>query len=404
MRTRSGLLAQIALPILAALAVVASAAQWGTEFWPWSPNLVDLKVYVYTGQVLLDGGDILTARTPDTQLAFIYPPFAALLSVPLVYVPYTLLQVLWTAFNALAVVYVLFRAGVRGWVLSLAATACVLIAEPVRATLAFGQVNIFLMALVVADLTSGQRLLPTARRWLPVGVLTGIATAIKVTPALFILYLLATRQWRAARNATATAAGITLVMAALMPRESWGFWKLLLEGDTRTGPAHFLTNQSLLGMVIRLVGDAGPAHYAGLALSGAVGLLGVYVAALWYRRGETLLAISLCGVAALLASPLSWTHHFVWIVPLGAVLVTRRELPAVLRGVGAAFVLWVSGALFKYVIPWGGDVELSYAPWQQLLSVFGPLLGLAVLGVALVEARRPRDEPAHRPIATAAVQ
>ncbi|MGW5364749.1 glycosyltransferase 87 family protein [Actinopolymorpha pittospori] len=440
MRTRAGIVAQLALPVVALLAVLPFAQSYG-EFWPWAPNTVDLDVYVYTGHVLLDGGDILTARTPDTYLAFIYPPVAALLSVPLVFVPFTLLQVGWTVLNGLALSFVLHRAGLRGWTLSLVATACALVVEPVRATVSFGQINIFLMALVVADLVPGPRLVgPHLVRWLrrrrpasadrladpadhpvdggadaaradqtgarllPAGVLTGIAAAIKVTPALFLVYLLLARRWRAARAVVLTAGVITVGTAVYMPRETFGFARLLLSGDTRTGPAHFLMNQSMLGTVVRLFGYGGWQHYTGIALGAAAGLAGAYVAVLWFRRGEPLLGVCLTGLATLLASPLSWTHHFVWIVPLGAGLLVGRQLPRSVRVVGGAFVVWVAAAIFKYVLPWGGNVELSYAPWQQLLSVLGPLLALALLAVAWVEGRAPSREPARPPLPATAVQ
>lgn len=432
MRSRAGIVAQLALPVVALLAVLPFAQSYG-EFWPWAPNTVDLDVYVYTGHVLLDGGDILTARTPDTYLAFIYPPVAALLCVPLVFVPFTLLQVGWTVLNGLALLFVLHRAGLRGWTLSLAATVCALVVEPVRATVSFGQINIFLMALVVADLVPGTGLVgPRLATWLrrrrptpadhpadrgagaraeeagawllPAGVLTGIAAAIKVTPALFLVYLLLARRWRAARAVILTAGVITVATAVLMPRETFGFARLLLSGDTRTGPAHFLMNQSMLGAVVRLFGYGGWQHYTGIALGAAVGLAGAYVAALWFRRGEPLLGVCLTGLATLLASPLSWTHHFVWIVPLGAGLFVGRHLPRSVRLAGGAFVVWVAVAIFKYVLPWGGNVELSYTPWQQLLSVLGPLLALALLAVAWVEGRAPSREPARPALPATAVQ
>ncbi len=414
-----GVAARIALPIVALLAMLPFAQSYG-EFWPWQPNTVDLDVYVYTGHVLLGGGDILTARTPDTALAFIYPPVAALLSVPLVYVPQTLLQLVWTILNGLALLFVLHRAGLRGWPLSLLATACALVVEPVRATVSFGQINIFLMALVVADLVPGRRWLPrfaradradqdgrpasNAGRLLPTGVLTGISAAIKVTPALFVVMLLFARRWREARTVVVTAAVITVGTAVVMPRETIGFAKLLLSGDTRTGPAHFLMNQSMLGVVVRLFGLGGWQHYAGLALGAVAGVAGAYVASVWWRRGEPMLAVSLCGLATLLASPLSWTHHYVWVVPLGATVLVGRHLPRSLRWTGAVFVVWVAAAIFKYVLPWGSDVELSYAPWQQLLSVLGPVLGLALLAVAYTTGRQVTPEPDRRPLADAAVK
>jgi alpha-1,2-mannosyltransferase len=400
MRNRGRLLVQVALPILAALLVAPFSVRF-EGFWPWDPRVVDLEVYQYTGHVLLQGGDILTARTPRDGLAFIYPPFAALLCVPLVLVTPVLLKVVWLAATAVAVVAVLHRLGLTGWWLSLAATAAILFVEPVRETLGFGQVNVFLMAIVVLDLVPGPRLLP-GRRLLPAGVLTGLATAIKVTPALFVVYLLLARQWRTARVTLIAAGAATLLGAVLMPTESLAFWQFLLAGDTRTGSTSFLFNQSILAATLRFAGADMTVYYAGLALSAVVAFAGAWAAAQWHGRGHPLFAVSLCGVATLLASPLSWTHHFVWVVPLAAVVVDRG-LSALVRGFSAAFVVWVAAAEFKH-LPWGEDVELTYGPAEQLLSGVTPILGVVLVVVAMVESRRSTKWTAQPSAETVAVQ
>jgi len=381
----AAVIAQWALPVIAALVVVPFVKPGGT-LWPWRPSMVDLDVYRYTGEVLLNGGDILTARTPGDWLAFIYPPFAALLCVPLVVVPHTLLQILTTAANALAVQAVLYRLGWYGWRLGLASTGCVLLVEPVRETIGFGQINILLMLLVVVSLVPGPRLLP-GRAVTPPGALVGLAAAIKVTPALFAVHLLFAREWRKTCAVVLTAAGLTLIGFLALPAETIGFVRLLLAGETRTGPAHFLFNQSILAGVLRVFGETDANRYLGLAISAVVAVVGAYAAALWHRRGEVLLAVSLCGTATLLASPLSWTHHFVWVVPLGVALLQGKDLPRALRLVGGVFVVWVSAALYKRM-PWGSGVELTYNGLQQLISVVSPVLGILVLVVAIVTAQR----------------
>lgn len=353
--------------------------------------MVDLDVYQYTGHVVLDGGNILTARVPAAdpanRLAFIYPPFAALLCIPLVIVPHTLLQALMTTASALAVLAVLYRLGLRGWTASLVSAGCLLLVEPVRETIGFGQVNLLLMALVVLDLAPGRRLV-AGKRWLPTGALTGLAAAIKVTPALFAVYLLVARQRREAAGVVLTVAVLTLGAGVLMPAESAGFVRLLLEGDTRTGPAHYLFNQSILGAALRVAGESEVSRYAGLALSAVVALLGAYVAALWHRRGEALLAVVLCGTATTLASPLSWTHHFVWVVPLAVVLVRGTSLPRGLRIAGLAFAVWVSAAPFR-LLPAAHGLELTYNVFQQAVSVLTPALGITLIVVALILGARP---------------
>jgi alpha-1,2-mannosyltransferase len=391
-------------PVLAALVVAPFSVRF-EGFWPWDPRVVDLEVYRYTGQVLLEGGDILTARTPRDGLAFIYPPFAALLCVPLVVIPLVALKALWLAATAIVLFAVLYRLGLTGWPLSLVTTGCVFFVEPVRETIGFGQVNVFLMAMVVLDLVPGPRLsgLLVGRRLLPAGVLTGIAAAIKLTPALFAVYLLVARQWRTARWVVLSAGAATLLGLVALPRESIAFWQILLSGDTRTGYTSFLFNQSILSAVLRFLGETGSAHRLGLILSACVALVGAWAAALWHRRGHVLFAVSLCGVATLLASPLSWTHHFVWVVPL-AFAIRNRVLPPLVRGLATAFVLWVSAAVFKQM-PWGQGVELTYAFGDKLVAAVTPMLGVALVVAAAVTTPRRSTSRTTRPrLETPAVQ
>lgn len=381
--TKLALLAAPALlPTLVALGVLPLIN--GGELWPWRPTTVDLEVYRYTGRVLLDGGDILTAVVPTTKLAFIYPAFAALLCVPLVIVPWTLLQILWTAATVGALTAVCHRLGLRGWMLTLTVTVLVLVAEPIRSTLGFGQINVFLLALVCLDLLpSGAR-----RPLLPQGVLTGLAATLKLTPALFIVYLALTRQWRAFWVSLGTFVGTTLVALVLLPRESIGFWRLLLEGDTRTGASHFLLNQSTLSVVTRAVGTTDGDKLLGLALGALIALVCVVAAVPWAQRGSHVFAIGLVGLGTLLASPLSWTHHFVWIVPLGAAVLADRTLPWTIRASAGAFVAWTGACVFRVLLPWGGDVELTYDAGQLLISSIGPALGLVLAVAALLEGIR----------------
>ena len=228
------------------------------------------------------------------------------------------------------VVAILHRWGQTGWRLSLWSTAVVFAALPVGQTLAFGQLGILLVALVVLDLAPGPRVL-RGRRLLPEGVLTGVAAALKLTPMIFVLYLLAVRRWRAALTATISAGALTVLAAIILPRESLDFWTRLAHGDTGLGHSLiYYTNQSVYADFVRAFTLAPAGTVLGLLASAAVVVLGVWAAAVWHRAGEVRFAVALCGVASLLASPVSWLHHFVWIVPLAfslVELVARR--PAV---------------------------------------------------------------------------
>jgi alpha-1,2-mannosyltransferase len=372
-------------PIFVALYVGATG--FGGTFLPWHSNMVDLEVYRRAGSLLLAGGNFYDL---PGQLQFLYPPIAAVLAVPLALLPLTAVQIGWTAAGAVALVAILHRFGLTGWLLSLAGVVVVYIVEPVVQTLAFGQLGIFLVALVVLDLAPGPRVF--SRRLLPEGVLTAVAAAIKLTPAIFVVYLLAVRKFRAFWVAVLTGVVITLISAAIVPAASYEFWTRLAHGDTGLGHSIiYYTNQSVMADIVRIFGLGRAPAIVGLALSAVVALAGVWAAMLWHRLGDVRLAVNLCGVAGLLASPVSWLHHFVWVVPLAMSLLERRpisprRLPAWFLVLGWLFVGWVVVAPFTD-LPNGADVELQWTWSQHALASVTAVVGLVLLAGAILIAR-----------------
>lgn len=385
---------------------VGSTSFRGGTLIPWNPVMVDLEVYRLAGRTLLEGGD--PYHLPGS-LPFLYPPFAALLAVPLALLPLAVVEVAWTIAGVIAVLAVLHRFGLSGARLSLVGAAVIFIAEPVNQTLSFGQVGIFLAALVILDLVPGPRLLP-GRRLLPPGVLTALAAAVKLTPAIFWLFLLGAGRKgldaprRAGLISVGTAAAVTLVTAIIVPRTSLDFWGRLARGDTGLGNSYvYFTNQSVMADVVRVLGLGRPSELLALGACALVALLGAWVGLLWQRRGMTGFGVALCGLAGLLASPVSWSHHFVWIVPLALCLagpLLPRQvgpptgLPLWFQILGWAFVGWVVVAPYKQ-LPGGADVELTWTPAQNLIASTTALLGLAILISALIIVlRRPERKPA----------
>ena len=372
-------------PVLIALYV--GATTFGGTFLPWRPMMVDLEVYRQAGAVLLAGGDFYDLPGP---LQFLYPPFAAVLALPLALLPATVVQLGWTAAGALALVAILHRFGLKGWVLSLAGSAVVYLVEPVVQTLTFGQLGIFLVALVVLDLAPGPRVF--SRRLLPEGALTAVATAIKLTPAIFVVYLLLVRKFRAFWVAVVTGVVVTLISFAVVPAASYKFWTRLAHGDTGLGHSIiYYTNQSVMADIVRIFGLGQTPAIVGLVLSAAVAVAGLWAATLWHRLGDVRLAVNLCGVAGLLASPVSWLHHFVWVVPLAMSLVERRpigrrRLPTWYLALGWVFVGWIVVAPFTD-LPNGADVELQWTWSQHLLASITALVGLVLLAGAILIAR-----------------
>jgi alpha-1,2-mannosyltransferase len=382
------LVVELLPPFAAACAILPFVIAYGKS-WPWQPSTIDLQVYVYAIKDMLAGQDIFATTTPFWHLYFIYPPIAAVLMAPLAFGPYLMWQLGWTAALVWAQQSVLRRCGVpRGWKLGLVGVAVVLAVEPVRTTLGYGQVNTLLMAFVVADLLPD---IEGQRRRLPQGLLTGLATAIKLTPGLFIVFFLLIGRKRAALTAVISFAAFTALGAIFLFSETLRFWTGLSGGDTRTASPLYAGNQSLLGVFYRLGDSSRTTTVLGLAIAGIVAMLGALVAAQWWREGEKVFAVAVVGLCTNLASPLSWTHHYVWILPM-AVAVLSSGVPRWARCLGGFWVLWVCACLPLSVLPYAGARERSFTFLQQVVANLGPVIGFVlVVGLAwqlVVQSRR----------------
>ncbi|GFJ88031.1 membrane protein [Phytohabitans rumicis] len=303
-------------------------------------------VGVYHGAVhywLRDGGQLYDYLRPPTNYGFTYPPFAALVLSPLALLdwhPAIALSLVVNASAGAALVYLLVDPVARrnGWPrgFAFAVAACaVAVFEPVRDTFSFGQVNLVLLALVVAD----TRLLRTTR-WYGVGI--GVATAIKLTPGIFVLYLLVTGQRRAAAVATGTAAAATFVALAVAPDASRTFWTEALWDTDRIGNLAYVSNQSLQGVLARL-DPAAPSRLAWLLVVAAV-------LAVWgyrVRRVDPVTGAALTGVVGCLVSPITWVHHLVWVLPALVLLFDRHRR----RWAVTAYVLLCSSVVWLW---WDG--------------------------------------------------
>ena len=305
-----------ALIVVCGLAVVAFDAHY---------RFFDMVIYHDAIRWWIDGGDLYGYAAPVRgRLGFTYPPFAALLLLPVAAVPAAVagwLNVV-SGTAALAVVLAAVRHG-RSWPAVLAvALPLALLTEPVRQTLGFGQVNLALMALVVVDLgvLRGSR---------STGVGVGIATAVKLTPGLFLVYLLVTRQWRALWTATGTVAVLTAGGFLIAPEESKLYFGHLLWQTDRVGAAGALANQSLAGLFARVAAPTSWWFAAALVIV----VIGLRRARTAHLAGDEIAALTLVGLTANLISPMSWTHHLVFL-PVALLIVadvarrTRDPLPA----------------------------------------------------------------------------
>lgn len=381
------------LEILPALAVALILLPWiiaTGSFRPWQPAMIDLDVYVAAVRDLLAGHDIYATRTPRWDLPFIYPPVAALLLVPVAFVPLWVVHVLWAVLTVLAQRLILRRAGVRrSGAVAAANVALVCAFEPFRTTLGYGQVNTVLMALVVADL------LPWPRRpgWFPRGALIGLAASIKLTPLAFVVFAFLVGRRAVAAWGLGMLAALTAVGVVVLPGESLVFARKVLTGDLYGDPL-YVGNQSVSAVVARLGGTAPPVPQVALVAGGLAGLLALSVAVVWWRRSEHVLAVGMVGVATCLASPLSWTHHYVWALLVGLAALSPG-LSRVGRALALAWTGWVALCPVLVFLPYGRGAEAAYTTQQQIVANLGPALAVLLcvwlLGEALL---RHRDHPA----------
>ena len=362
-------------PFAVALLILPFIIQYG-KLIPWQPSTIDLQVYVYAVKDMLAGKDIFATTTPFWNLYFIYPPIAAILMTPLAFGPYLFWQMVWTGGLVWAQQSVLKRCGApRGWKLGLIGIAVVLAVEPIRTTLGYGQVNTILMALVIADLLPDA---PGERRRIPQGTLIGLAAAVKLTPALFVIFAFLIGKTRVAITAMISFAVFTGIGAILLFRETLVFFGGLSGGDTRTASPLYTGNQSLLGVFFRLVDSSRIITALGLAVAAILAVLGCLVAAHWWRQDEKVFAVALVGLTTCLASPLSWTHHYVWILPM-AMAVLSPGVPRWARYVGGFWVIWVCVCLPLAVLPYGGGRERQFDFLQQVVANLGPIVGLILM-------------------------
>ena len=289
-------------------------------FWPLDQWQVDVEVYRMAGQSILVGRPIYAAMTESPQLLpSTYPPFAAILAMPLALLPFGAIGWIWTALQIAATTGIVWyagfrlvhRAGARMPLLLAALTVPMLWLHPVSDGIRFGQVNAFIVLACLMDL---RRPRPRLLRGIPEGVLVGLATAIKLTPGVFVVHYLVTRRWRPAATAVGSAVVVTVLAWFVLPEDSFAFWGGALSDPARLGPNGGTSNQSIRGLLMR----TGPSGSAGtllwLVLAGTVAVLGFWLARRMYLRGDSIAEVAVVGLVANLVSPVSWIHHFHWIV------------------------------------------------------------------------------------------
>lgn len=366
---------------------------------------IDGEVYWLGAKAWLHGHDLyhnLPATETGLRLPFIYPPFAAIVFSPLGWLSrsgaITVLMVS-THVALLVTLYLvlgtsaLFTGPLGGQqrrekVLLLTAAALPLctIAEPVLQTIIYAQINVVLMAMVALDCLwriNGPRNLPYPR-----GLLIGLAAAVKLTPAVFLLFLVLRRDFRATLVAIATFVGTALIGAVLAFNDSREFWlsQMFSSGTVSFGSDYpgnasiYAGNQSLRALLSRL---GLPEPWQTLVLGVLILLaLALAIAGMVHaqRQHNPPLAMTINGILGLLASPISWSHHWVWAIPALVLLVTgsaaRRDWP-LLTATALTAGFFIMGPHWK--VPQGDFKELHWNFFEQLIGNAYTYFGIGFL-------------------------
>ncbi len=379
---------------IAALAAVALLVQGYLTNAP-DQRLVDLDVYRTSGLSVLRGQPLYAMLTqPPQLLAFTYPPAAALFAVPLALVPWPAAQLAWVpvVYGPLAVVIwyafapLLRRAGrLRPTTFAVVFAACAYL-FPVRDEMRFGQVDLVLLALAVADCAARRP------RW-PRGVLVGLATAIKLVPGVFIIYLWLSGRRRAALTAALVALACTLGAWLLLPYDSVTYWTSAIFDPGRLGSNVGTSNQSLRGLLLRAFLPGSLPGAIWVAVAAAVAVAGFALVRRLARDSREMEAIAVTALVGVLASPVSWIHHYVVVVvAIGAILADGRALGRVIPAAGTT-------AYFALTIPWWGQSLLG----QHDVPVLAARVvqdGFAIAALALIVVlARPRAPAPRAPAA-----
>jgi alpha-1,2-mannosyltransferase len=424
---------------------VLLAAKWAVDKYGRHYSFFDMKIYHGAIVWWTSGHDLYQFVAPRTTLGFTYPPFAALVMAPMALLPMMAAGWVNTVISVFALTLILTwllvpiadRHGWPRWFLVAVAVPLAWATEPVRETLGFGQVNLLLAALIYADVVALRNRSTVAagnakevsggllrRLWTAgtlAGVGVGLAAAIKVTPALFIGYFVVTRQWRTAAVATGTALGATLVTFTVMGSDAATYFTSIMLDTGRIGEVDATANQSLAGLLARLYDSPTTPTLMWLAFALLLLAVGLTRAITAHQEGDEVAAFTIVGLTANAVSPISWSHHLVFLVPALVILVDtalRRRSAArgfATRGMftrgpagipafaGLSAAAWAVGIYVVFVMSpiWRYEHKLQFGVSHYHDGLLGALgensLALVIIALIALLPWRAGAEPAFYP-------
>lgn len=366
---------------------------------------LDAHVYRDGSWKILHGHPLYTE--PSVYgLLYTYTPFSTLAFLPLAAWPWNYVTNTWLLVN----LGVLFGCVLLSWrilgyrldrrlvsISALLAISCVFV-EPVRTTLYYGQINLMLMALVLWDFSRADR---SRLR----GLGAGLAAGIKLVPLYFVVEFLALRQWRAAVTAATVFAASVVGTWLVLPSDSRQYWTSTFFQSDRIALDTHPANQSLRGAIAHLTKHAAPLGLWAV-LSALVVMAGLAVSVGLFRRGERLLSVVVAGMTACVVSPFSWSHHWVWFVPLLVYLVHRAQARPLWWLVAATLYFSIGAWTYQWTPDWVVVGFCMFPPWWTIAPILMNsyvliyLVLLAVTGAGLLrktKGPRPIREDEARP-------
>ncbi|KJK50723.1 hypothetical protein UK23_09625 [Lentzea aerocolonigenes] len=359
--------------------ILGNPANWGMidlkVYWSLSPNVLSDQLY-----------DINMPFTADFPLPFTYPPFAALTFLPLSALPWIVTRIVWQVLSLFCLWWLVrtalkllaAKAGqdydVKWQRRALLWTAVSLWFEPVRKTLDFGQINLPLVAGVFAAMV--------ATRQITAGLGVGAGIGLKLTPGISVLYFLATRKWTAAVW-SGIGFAITVALGFLVSaKDSWRYWFELLGAADRVGPVGSAINQSLRGALSRTFGYDVKMGWPWLLAVAVSAVLTFFALRAAVKAEDTLASVVIVQMFGLLVSPISWSHHWLWVIPAVLWMVYGVEHRA-RKWLAVAWVVVVASDIITFLIVMQPSIWEIPRPWPlALLGWVYPALGLATLAVA----------------------
>nr|VDG63838.1 Polyprenol-phosphate-mannose-dependent alpha-(1-2)-phosphatidylinositol mannoside mannosyltransferase [Streptococcus thermophilus] len=360
------------------LGAIIGAINLGHSFFlAVNETLLDVGVFRDAGNALVNGDPLYDGFPTRSGFAFIYPPFAALLFVPLTWLPEVAMDIAWNTSIILAIFAIIgmacHRLGLeRWWMWAIGLTGFSTLLDTVYTNLYYGQINVFLILLVAADVLGY-----TPKKIRGIGV--GVAAGIKLTPAAYGVIFLVRKDWWSVARSAGFFALTALIGLALRPKESIYFWTEEFFVTDRGGDVFYPPNQGVGGMLSRGLLSAETVESIAPFILLTFALLSIFIAYRLEQRGRSVEALLVVVLGISLGAPIAVSHHWVGVILILPLIFAAQEKNVrVLLAIAAGAMISPS-----YTILDENNPQVWAWPLWLNTNIFG-LMGLAIFVAYLV--------------------